>query len=292
MTKLLEYLKATAALMVSPCGKKPTGKHPSASQKIVNMVLLAWGFVFGFLCFFFSPPPPWVMLRDAIPCSVTLFLDQSDETIFCHLSWCSSWCEETFLCWSSCFTVTKQGTYWAQTFWYPKLSTIPWTAGCPVLICTAIPLSHVGSLWGTHWCFHCFSQYRQFAGDHYMLLSNLCVPYFTILYRLVDIAMAHVGVSIPMLKSCMNSHCGDFLHKRKLFCCTWLNRHVLTSHFFTFCYNHVTGASDIYSGVRQYMELVIIYCTVQYCLVFVHNSWCWWRSVWPSYMHFPLCLMA
>jgi hypothetical protein len=41
MTGLLEYLKATTVLIVSLCGKNSTSKHPSASQKIVPLVLEA-----------------------------------------------------------------------------------------------------------------------------------------------------------------------------------------------------------------------------------------------------------
>jgi hypothetical protein len=78
-----------------------------------------------------------------------------------------------------------------------------------------------------------------------MLLSDVCVPVFKILYRLTDIAMAHAGVFIFMSKSCMNIQCGDFLHKRKFCCCTLLNQHVRTNHFLTLYYNYTTGSSDV-----------------------------------------------
>ena len=78
--QLVLCLKVKRALMVSPWGKNLTSMHRVAFQKTVPIILQATCIVLAS----FS----WVMLCDAITCSVILFLDHSDGTIFYHPSTC------------------------------------------------------------------------------------------------------------------------------------------------------------------------------------------------------------
>jgi hypothetical protein len=122
--------------------------QPVASQKTVPIILQAVGIDLAS----FS----WVMLFDAIPCSVILFLDHSDATSFYHPStcckeslpltaYCSSNCEET-LCPEVCAPPLAREETSAHMLSGIKLAAISCTTWCPIPISAGISLSQVDFL--------------------------------------------------------------------------------------------------------------------------------------------------
>ena len=75
---------------------------------------------------------------DVVAPSLVLFLDQSDETSFHHMSQCHEdfnsklfqhlW--ENLFNWSLCSSVSKRGIQKARTTWYTKLPTTTWITWC------------------------------------------------------------------------------------------------------------------------------------------------------------------
>jgi hypothetical protein len=62
--------------------------------------------------------------------------------------------------------VSKRGTQREQTFRYPKISTISWTARCPTPSCAAISLTPFGLVWWARRLFACYAQLQRFSVDH------------------------------------------------------------------------------------------------------------------------------
>jgi hypothetical protein len=92
------------------------------------------------------------------------------------------------------------------------------------------------------------------------------------LYSQSDTTGAQAGLSICTLKSCNNICCRYFLLNKKFYLST-LQKYVLASYFPELKYDCITGRQcDFQSGVRSWMELVITYYTLRYCLAFVRNS--------------------
>ena len=107
---------------------------------------------------------------DAIPCTVIMFPNQSDETSFHHTLQCCEAitfnsihfhsCKVTFFSlWNLCFSVSKWGTQRARTFWFSKL-------------CCHFP--DFDSLWWASSICPLFQE-RQFACTTLGLISNICV---------------------------------------------------------------------------------------------------------------------
>lgn len=80
----------------------------------------------------------------------------------------------------------KYRKHWAKTFQYPKLPTISWMAWCLIPVpATFLQLSHVMSLWWTHWIFFVSLS----TGNSQTTItgrSTMPVPIFKILYPSSD----------------------------------------------------------------------------------------------------------
>lgn len=121
--QLVECLKVKSCIDGFRLWQNLTSMHPVAFQKTVPILHAA-----GIVLASFS----WVMLCDAITCSVILFLDHSDGTSFYHPSTCCRvitfnsilfqqlWGNILHL--SLCSFFSRRGTQCAHAFWYQTCS--------------------------------------------------------------------------------------------------------------------------------------------------------------------------
>jgi hypothetical protein len=171
------------------------------------MALWAQGTVFGFFflgyvvwchlmpCHFVSGSKGWNQFSSPI---MILWKKSQPLTIYHFVN-----CEETFSHWSLCSSISKRETDQAQTSRYPKLSTISWTALCPIPISAAISLtvtcwfSLMGSL-----IFALFLSVGAVLRSPLQSYQQCLCSHFEAFYPLSDIARVHAGISICILKSC------------------------------------------------------------------------------------------
>lgn len=165
-----------------PRDKNSTNMHSSATQKTVPMVYWAEDFVF--LASF-----SLAILCDAIPCSELCFWIKVMPTAFIiHQdvvkkavtfdSMCSSNYKKTFFTEVCASLSTIQETMGKdfpvpQTFHYLLDGMVPHSSLRYISVIVTCHFSWMNPL-----IFLCFSQHRQFAGNHYRLISNVLCSHF------------------------------------------------------------------------------------------------------------------
>lgn len=172
-TKLLQHLKATSSNdgpLVAKIWPIWILQHP---ENTVPMALWDKGIIFNL-----SPPPP-AMLYGVILCSVVSLQDQSDETIFCHLSWCS---DKSHCLQEHTVSAIVKKYFRALVHTSPASNELskdkpssnpdspPFPELCSALFWSLPPfftLSCTDSLWWANWFFLCLPWQRQFTGDYY-----------------------------------------------------------------------------------------------------------------------------
>jgi len=154
--------------------------------------------------------------------------------------------------------VSKRGTQLEQTFRYPKISIISWTALCPTPSCTAVYLTVI--LRSCMMSTSTFCLLRSVTATTARLIGDVRVSVLKMFHPPSDTAGTHAGISVHTTKSLIGDCCRVSLFHKKFNDSTLSKRHVGDSHFLAVHDRNVRGAHEIilYSCWRGRMLLVVL----------------------------------
>jgi hypothetical protein len=129
--------------------------------------------------------------------------------------------------------VSKLGTQWEQTFRYPKISIISWTAMCPTPSCAAVSLTVIlrSCLMSSSTFFLLRSVASVLWSTTARLIGDVRVPVLKMFHPPSDTVGTHADISIHIMKSIVDDSCRVSLFHKKFNDTTLRKRMSVTAIF-------------------------------------------------------------